>query len=251
MSSAKKDTSWQAVAEWYADYSAAEGTYHQTVIVPNLLRRIEPKAGQTILDLACGAGVMSAELTKAGAKIIGIDASATLITAAKKAAPQATFHVASADKIPLAERSVDTAICVLAIQNIAPIRETFVAVARVLKPVGKLYLVLNHPAFRIPKSSSWGWDETTKTQYRRVDAYLSEKSVGITAHPGQKNSETTLSFHRPLQLYVKLLASAGFAITRLEEWISPKKSQAGPRQKEEDRIRKEIPLFMLIEAKLL
>ncbi len=245
------ETSWQDVAEWYGDYSAAKGNYHQTVIIPNLLRVLQPKAGQTILDLACGAGVVSTDLAAAGATVIGVDASAALIAKARQAVPTATFHVAGAEKTPLVAKTADAAICVLAIQNIAPVKETFAECARILKQGGHFFLVLNHPAFRVPQGSSWGWDEAAKKQYRRVDEYLSEKTVSIVAHPGQQASETTVSFHRSLQYYFKLLASAGFAVTRLEEWISPKKSQSGPRQKEEDRTRKEIPLFMLLEAKLL
>jgi hypothetical protein len=52
-----------------------------------------------------------------------------------------------------------------------------------------------------------------------------------------------------MQDYMKALSSAGFAITRIEEWISHKKSEKGPRQEAEDRARKEFPLFLAIEAR--
>ncbi len=68
-------------------------------------------------------------------------------------------------------------------------------------------------------------------------------------HPGQAKSESTISYHRSLQDYTKGLAKAGFSITRLEEWISHKKSQTGPRQEAEDTARKEIPLFLMLEVK--
>lgn len=250
-----KDTSWQNVADWYTGYAADPTSYHQTLIIPNLIRVLEPRKNKIILDLACGDGTVSRALVDAGATVIGIDASSALIKHAQNASAhivsKPVFHIASADHIPLADHTVDAAMCVLAIQNIKPVKETFAECARVLKPGGQLVLVLNHPAFRIPRGSAWGWDESAKSQYRRVDYYLSEQTVEIVAHPGQKISAATVSFHRPLQYYVKLLAAAGFAITRLEEWISPKKSQVGPRQKEEDRTRKEFPLFMLLEAKLV
>ena len=59
----------------------------------------------------------------------------------------------------------------------------------------------------------------------------------------------TVSFHRPLQVYIKALTKAGFVVSRLEEWISHKKSGSGPRQAAEDTARKEIPLFLCIEAR--
>jgi hypothetical protein len=70
--------------------------------------------------------------------------------------------------------------------------------------------------------------------------------------PGEKDylkKTFTVSFHRPLQSYFKAMTKSGFAATRLEEWISHKKSQTGPRSVEEDRMRKEIPMFVAIEAR--
>ena len=45
-----------------------------------------------------------------------------------------------------------------------------------------------------------------------------------------------------------MLAKEGFAVKRLEEWISHKESMVGPRKIAEDNARKEIPIFMMIEA---
>ena len=81
---------------------------------------------------------------------------------------------------------------------------------------------MNHPAFRIPKYSSWGWDAAL--QYRRIDRYLSEISIPIQMHPGKKSHEITTSFHRSLQAYAQSLREAGFGIVNLEEWISNKKA---------------------------
>src|SRR3989344_333824 len=69
------------------------------------------------------------------------------------------FHVAPADHIPfIKNNSVDKAVIVLALQNIESAAGVVQEVSRVLKPRGKLFIVLNHPAFRIPKASSWGFD---------------------------------------------------------------------------------------------
>ncbi|KKU82215.1 MAG: hypothetical protein UY07_C0001G0001, partial [Parcubacteria group bacterium GW2011_GWA1_47_8] len=47
--------------------------------------------------------------------------------------------------------------------------------------------------------------------------------------------------------YFKTLANAGLAVARLEEWLSHRKSEKGPRKDAEDRARMEIPLFLFLE----
>jgi ubiquinone/menaquinone biosynthesis C-methylase UbiE len=141
---------------------------------------------------------------------------------------------------------------VLALQNIENLQGTLSEIARVLKPGGRLVFVLNHPAFRIPQRSDWGWDDKNATQYRRIDSYISDDRVKIDMTPGEKDDKKkkfTVSFHRPLQVYFKAMNKAGLAVTRLEEWVSHKKSQEGPRAAEEDRMRKEIPLFVCVECR--
>lgn len=247
----KKDTSWSKVAHWYDEMLEKEGgTYQRELILPNLLRLLDVQGGKYVLDLACGQGFFSRAFAGAGAKVIAVDISKSLIELAKaKPAQNVKFYVAPAHKLEfISDATIDAAVIVLAIQNIENPHEVFRESARVLKKSGKLFLVLNHPAFRVPKASDWGFDQTRRIQYRRVEEYLTEKKVRIAMHPGGNPDEYTISFHRPLQLYSKLLGKAGFAITRIEEWSSHKKSGSGPRQKTEDRARKEIPLFMMIEA---
>lgn len=242
-------TGWGGVAGWYDRMLAEDDSYQRKVILPNLLRLMRPAPGQTVLDLACGQGFFSAAFRKEGAAVVGADVSEELVALARFHAPDATFHVALADKLRMiSDASVDQAAIVLAVQNIENPRAAFAECARVLKAGGRLHLVINHPSFRVPKRSAWGWDAAGH-QYRRVDGYLTESKAEIEMHPGRDPSARTTSFHRPLQYYVKALARTGFAVANLEEWTSHKISDSGPRASEENRARKEIPLFMYIEAK--
>ncbi len=247
-------TSWGKVADWYDELlEESTDSFQAKVILPNLLRILKIQPGLKILDIACGQGYFSRALTGAGAEVTGTDISAELIEKAKERSPKnISFCVAGADKMSFAkDATYDVAIIILAIQNIKNFSGTFTECARVLKPKGKLVLVLNHPAFRIPQNSSWDWDSKKGKQYRRIDSYLKEYQTEIDMTPGEKDAskkKKTLSFHRPLQSYFKFLNKAGFAVSGLEEWVSHKKSQKGPRSAEEDRIRKEIPMFLMLEA---
>lgn len=253
---ANKKTSWGKVAQWYKNLLEGEGTYQKEVILPNLLRNLGIKKGETVLDLACGPGFFADEFLKAGAKVVGADISQDLIDIAKQeTSPKIRYFTSAADDLSfLPDGSVDKAVIVLAIQNIENVQGVFKECGRVLRPGGKLFLVMNHPVFRIPKASSWGWDAERGIQYRRVDRYLSESKVKIQMHPSISSGrmlspkDYTISFHRPLQFYFKLLDKNNFCVRRLEEWISNRISDPGPRSQAENRSRKEIPLFLFLEA---
>jgi ubiquinone/menaquinone biosynthesis C-methylase UbiE len=244
----EEKTSWGKVAHWYGEHLAEEDTYHAKVVMPNLLRVLNLTEGEAVLDLACGEGYFSRAMAKEGAKVTGADISKELIGKAIQQGSGA-FHVAPANKLAFAmDASFDKVVCVLALQNIEDLTGTLKEVRRVLKPRGAFVMVLNHPAFRVLKRSSWGWDEENKVQYRRIDGYLSGAKVSIDMAPGSRTKAHTISYHRSLQDFFKAFTAAGFAVAKLEEWISHRESGKGPRQKAEDAARKEIPLFLMLEA---
>jgi len=243
-----RDTSWERDARWYDDLLGKPGTYQEELILPNLRRVLGIRPGTRLLDLACGQGYFSRAFAAEGAGVLGIDAAPSLIASAREAGGGPRYEVGDASALTgIAPGSFDIATLVLAIQNIEPAGEAIGEAARALVPQGRLVMVLNHPAFRIPKHSAWGWDEDG-TQYRREDQYLSELRERLQTHPGSDPDRYSYSFHRPLQFYVKALGKADMAVTRLEEWSSARKSQPGPRAAAEDRARAEFPLFLMIEA---
>ena len=246
----KTATSWGAVTNWYKEHLEKDDTYHAQVITPNISRIVQGAKGMRILDIGCGEGYFTRLFATTGAYVEGADISPELVTTAKQQSPSITYHVAPADHLSFASREMfDVVTCVLALQNIERIETVFKECRRVLKPDGRVIFVINHPAYRIPKASSWGWDESLHIQYRRVNKYLSSSKEKIDMTPGKEEGKTyTYSFHRSLQDYSKALSSAGFAVQRLEEWISHKTSEKGPRARAEDVARKEFPLFLCIEA---
>lgn len=258
-----KTTSWGGVAHWYDALLAGDDTYQARVPLPNILRAMSIKKGEKVLDLACGQGFFTRAFFHEGADATGVDIGKQLILIAKKESRRASkdtarhdstesdiqyFAQSAEDLSPFENNSFEKIAIVLAIQNIEAPHKVFKECARVLVPGGKLYIVLNHPAFRIPKASAWGYDEATKSQYRRIDSYMSESKVEIEMNPSKKDGPTTVSFHRPLQYYFKTLANSGFVVSRLEEWLSHRESEKGPRKGAEDKARKEIPMFLFLEV---
>ncbi len=245
-------TDWDNVAPWYDAHLDGQDTYQAKVIAPNLLRMLSPEKGEAVLDLACGQGYFSRLVKDFGANVTGVDLSSELIARAKEKSKDINYIVASAENTKLKKESFDKIFTVLAFENIKNIDEVVVEIKRLLKKEGKFVLVMLHPAFRIPQHSDWGFDNKKDLQYRRTDKYLSEIKIDIDLKPFKgKGATKTTTFHRPLQWYMKSFKKSGFAITSMEEWISHKKSEMGPRQKAEDMARKEFPMFLALELKKL
>lgn len=246
-------TSWEGVSDWYADYLARPGTVQADIVFPGVNRLLACKPDTYHLDVACGEGSFAHHLLKkTRLHITGVDASPSLIhTAKRRNLPRTTFVTGDATRLPLSapDKLFDSASCILAIQNIEAMLDVFLGVGQLVKQDAPFVLVLNHPCFRQPRQSGWGWDETRKLQYRRVDRYLSSYEMPIVAHPGSAPQIKTFSYHRPLEAYISSLAQAGFMIDALEEWTSNKVSTSGPRAKAENIAREEIPLFLAIRAR--
>ena len=253
----KQSTSWGKVAGWYNKLlEEGEDTYQEKLIKPNLMRILSPKAGEQVLDVGCGQGYFGHAIAAEGATVVGIDVAAELIKMAKEqGSGKETYLTMSAEKMTgLTNERFNAAICILALQNIKNMPAAIIEISRVLKKSGRCVIVLNHPAFRIPNGSSWSYDQEANIQYRNIYKYLSEISQEVDMTQGIKNPKMkkfTYSYHRPLQVYFKAFNKAGLAVTRLEEWVSHKTSDKGPRKAAEDLARKEIPLFMCLELKKL
>jgi len=173
------------------------------------------------------------------------------VQAARQRSPkEIRYLVGDARRLDMLDsESFDAITCVLAAQNMNPVEPVFQECARLLKPGGRLVLVVTHPAFRIPRQSHWGWDEDRKLLYRAVDRYLSPLKVPIDVRPFKAPGRAiTWTYHRPLQDYVNALAQAGLWVNALEEWPSHKVSQPGPMAEAENRARSEFPLFLALRA---
>lgn len=238
------------MADWYDKTIKDEDSYQNKVIYPNLSRWLDNLRDKKAIDVGCGQGFFSRVMANNGAIVTGVDSAGSLIAIAKKESKNIKYVKADARNLSFAKTGeFDLALCVLSLQNMENLKMALGEISRVLKPGGRLIAVLNHPVFRIPQETSWGFDEEKKIQYRRIDSYLSSSKIKIDMRPSEKIKKVyTYSFHHSLQDYMKALNSSSLAIVKLEEWISHKKSEIGPRAKAEDKARKEIPLFLAFEA---
>ena len=247
------------MADWYDGWVGDKGSIHHTKLaIPAVMELLKVKPNEKVLDIGCGQGVLAQYIVSAQGLYTGVDVSEQLIKIAKnrKLAPpakplathgkNANFLRGDARRLNLS--GFDAAVMLLSIQDMDPLDQAIASAAKALGTRGRLIIFMNHPAFRIPRQSGWGWDEGRRLQYRRIDRYLTPLAVPMKAYSSQQTG-VTISFHRPLQSYVNTLNDYGFVIDRMLEIPTYKVSQPGPNARAENLSFREIPQFLAIRAK--
>ena len=129
--------------------------------VSNVSMTAEIARGQTVLDLGCGAGLDAWVAAQRADKVIALDFSETMLRRARSEAPaNVLFACADAEKLPLADGSVDAAL-VNGIFNLNPSRAAiFQELARVVRPGGRVFaaeLILSRPLNAEEQGSEENW----------------------------------------------------------------------------------------------
>jgi SAM-dependent methyltransferase len=248
------DTSWDRVAGWYDGWVGKRGSrYHRSLAIPTVLDLLDPRPGESVLDVGAGQGVLAPYVVRSGASYTGIDASPRLIDLARRRHGHlGRFIVGDATRLATLDRiqgvrraSHDAAVFLLSIQDIDPLEDLIESVAWALRPRSRVVILMTHPAFRVPRHSGWGFDPSRKIAYRRLDGYLSPLAVPMRSVAGES---PTRSFHRPLGSYVNALGDVGFAIdTMVEVPDLPPESRPSASTRSTPA-NAEIPLFLGLRA---
>lgn len=245
-------TSWDPLAEWYDGWMGQDGSYHhQEIAIPGVMAALELQPGEKLLDLGCGQGVLSEKVAAAGVKYIGVDASPGLIDIARQRHEKSgQFFLGDVTRLEklteLQPESFDAAVFLLSLQDMENLEAALGNALKMLRPQGRLVLLLTHPCFRIQRQSGWGMDEGRKLQYRRVDSYMTEMAIPLKSYPGKKGVSKT--YHRPLQSYFTVLQKQGAVVDSLQELTAePLLNAQTPRH--ERRAVQEIPLYLCLRAR--
>jgi SAM-dependent methyltransferase len=215
-----------------------------------VLDLLELQPGEQLLDIGAGQGVLAPYVAARRERYTGIDASPRLIEIARRRhARSGRFIVGDAralHAVPgLSARGYDAAVFLLSIQDMDPLAPIILSLDWALRPTSRVVLLMTHPAFRQPRHAGWGFDESRKLVYRRVDAYLSEMAVPMKAI----GDERTVAFHRPVSAYVNSLASVGFAVDAMLELPDLPEGSRPRGRRPADRADQEIPLFLGLRAR--
>lgn len=115
---------------------------------------LNPKKGEPILDLGCGEGIWSNELSKMGCRVTGFDISNHDITRAQKRAKimglTTKFLVGDAQRLPFADNQFTKIISLCTLEHLPDDKRSLQECHRVLQPQGSLVISVptdNFPPF--------------------------------------------------------------------------------------------------------
>jgi SAM-dependent methyltransferase len=113
-----------------------------TPAAAHLVRHAQVRAGQRVLDVACGTGVVALTASRRGARVTGIDLTPELLERAREnsriAKVEVEWHLGDAEELPFADRTYDVVLSQFG-HMFAPRPDVALAqMLRVLKPGGTI-----------------------------------------------------------------------------------------------------------------
>lgn len=129
---------------WPRMYEAENRAQDVDGRIPQVVRRIAPWEGATIVDVGCGTGFHLPEFAAAAARVIGVEPYEPLLTAARKRVESASnveLVVGHAESLPLPSASVDIVHARTAYFFGAGSGPGITEAMRVLRPGGSLVVV--------------------------------------------------------------------------------------------------------------
>ncbi len=244
--------SWEEMAEWYDAKQGDEGDlWHRTLIDPAFLRVVGEVRGLHVLDLACGNGYLSRRYARAGAKVVGVDASAPIVDRAKAHEAERplgiAFHVADASHLTsFRDGTFDLVAANMALMDIEDAEGSLHEVGRVLKDGGRFVASLCHPCFDQGPTSTWLEERLFRETkvWRKIERYRHPFADDMPWGIGER-IVTTVGYHRPLSWYARVLHESGLLIRSLDE---PEPTQEFLDASPQGSYLVEIPLHLIIEA---
>ena len=134
--------------QWQLEGDAAElyeRYVHRYILgpwVPRLLDAAGLRAGESVLDVACGTGHLVAAASKRGAISEGIDFAQAMVDAARTTYPAENFRVADATELPHDNHSLDAVTCAFGLSHMEHPKAAVDEAFRVLKAGGRFAFTL-------------------------------------------------------------------------------------------------------------
>jgi ubiquinone/menaquinone biosynthesis C-methylase UbiE len=196
------------------EYVAAHPDAYDQEPIATLLQLAAPFSDRSVLDLACGHGLVARELARQGARVAGVDISASLLDAARaeeETVPLGVEYITgdASDPLLLAGRTFNGVVSNFGLSDIDDLDGTLRTVARLLEPGGLFVFSILHPCF--PGSAP-----AVSASWPPGRGYFDEGRWSSAAQLSTLRNVVG-SNHRSLATYLNTIRNHGFTFERIAE----------------------------------
>lgn len=168
---------------------------------------LQPGPGRTIADVGTGTGRAALALARAGAQVIGIDASAEMLAVAARRAREehldVRFERGDAHALPLEDRSVDAAVCLRVLMHTPDWRRCLGELCR----VSRSRIVVDFPAAASAAALQAGTRRVAHAAGMKTEAYRVMRAAAVRrelARHGWRVRAEHRQFVLPIALHKKI-----------------------------------------------
>jgi SAM-dependent methyltransferase len=204
---------WEQNAGWWREtFCDGHDPEYEDQLIPLVVERVTRAGATQVLELGAGEGQICRALVRAGVpRVVAVEPSSAQRRLFRRV-PGLSLIGGRAEEPGLAPASFDFVVISLVLEHIEEIEPVAREVARVLRPAGRLLVLLNHPLFQTP-GSGYVEDHVFDDAYWRVGPYLDAKGAVEEVDRGVQ----LVFFHRPLSEYVNCFAAAGLLLGAMSE----------------------------------
>lgn len=193
------------------------------------------------LDIGCGEGRISRELTNCGYQVTATDPVPAFVAAAAQCRSACNYAVAAATALPFADAQFDLVTAYNVLMDIDDVPGALREIRRVMCPAAQLVVSIVHPFSDRGRFTG----TATNAAFILADTYFGrQRFEGVEERDGLRMHFAGWS--QPLEAYTTALEKAGLAITALREPV-PDLDQGSHSMARWTR----IPLFLWLKARPL
>jgi SAM-dependent methyltransferase len=203
---------WEREAlNWAAWARAPEHDVYWSFSGPTFFELV-PAPGRRTLEVGCGEGRVTRDLAARGHRVVGLDASPTLVRLAQEADPEGEYVLGDAAALPFEDGAFDLVVAFNSLMDVQDMPGAVAEAARVLERGGRFCVCVTHPladagAFERSEPDARFVIEGSYYGKRRFEGREERDGLAITFR----------GWTYPLEAYARALEGAGLLIEALRE----------------------------------
>lgn len=136
---------WERQAQNWLQWARTPDHDTYWLFSPLFFDEIVPPAGRATLEIGCGEGRVTRDLKARGHSVVAIDASPTLVAAARELDPGGDYREARAEDLPFDDAAFDVVIAYNSLMDVDDMAVAVKEASRVLEPAGYFAICVTHP----------------------------------------------------------------------------------------------------------